>query len=590
MELIENTIIHGNSAEILKELPRNSIDLVVTSPPYSNLRNYNSTLNENTWNFEIFKSIADLLYKVIKPGGVIVWIVNDKTEKGSKTLVSFKQALYFQEIGFNVNDVMIWCLSGGTKVYAKINDKPYSISIKDMVRLSNSDIRLWDGYKWVKVKGWKENTSNDKYLTRITLRSGERIFCTKEHTWVLDNNEEITTENLKVGDTLKTCILPNEHKLPKILTKDVLWLIGLYIAEGSHSGKTIQLSLNADEKKWMSRIKKTIENLCGTMHYHIYGNKLACDIESRVFEGILETYIGGKTAKNKHLKNIVWALPNKALGNIMRGYLDGDGHYENGNNRFRLGFTYNPYLEMDIRTLAARLGATITLKQCRHKIKSLNKEYDGYRGEWRWDKSNHHNSKSRSEIIEIKEIKRHSELKLWDIEVDSKEHLFSLTSGVITHNCKDNPMPVVKQPRYQDVFEYMFIFSKGKPKTFNPIMIPCKCAGQAYNSTTKNMGGESGRTYKEFNINKEKVKSNVWNCAVAKNNTIHPAVYPEKLVIDHILSWSNENDVVLDPFMGSGTTALACIKTNRKYIGIELNEDYVELSRKRVNDLVNSNI
>ena len=96
------------------------------------------------------------------------------------------------------------------------------------------------------------------------------------------------------------------------------------------------------------------------------------------------------------------------------------------------------------------------------------------------------------------------------------------------------------------------------------------------------MGGENGRTYKEFNINKEKIKPNVWNCAVAKNNTIHPAVYPEKLVIDHILSWSNENDVVLDPFVGSGTTAIACIKTNRKYIGIELNKDYVDLSRKRI--------
>ena len=75
---------------------------------------------------------------------------------------------------------------------------------------------------------------------------------------------------------------------------------------------------------------------------------------------------------------------------------------------------------------------------------------------------------------------------------------------------KTNPMPVVRQPRYQDVFEYMFVFSKGKPKTFNPIMIPCKCAGQEYKSTAKNMGGENGRTYKEFNINKEKIKQYIW--------------------------------------------------------------------------------
>ena len=65
-------------------------------------------------------------------------------------------------------------------------------------------------------------------------------------------------------------------------------------------------------------------------------------------------------------------------------------------------------------------------------------------------------------------------------------------------------------------------------------MIPCKCAGNDYKSTTKNMGGESGRTYKEFKINKEKVKGNVWECAIAPNKTPHPAVFPEKLIIDHI--------------------------------------------------------
>lgn len=154
---------------------------------------------------------------------------------------------------------------------------------------------------------------------------------------------------------------------------------------------------------------------------------------------------------------------------------------------------------------------------------------------------------------------------------------------------KTNAMPVIKQPRYQDVFEYMFVFSKGKPKTFNPIMIPCKCAGNDYKSTTKNMGGESGRTYKEFKINKEKVKQNVWECAIAPNKTIHPAVFPEKLVTDHILSWSNEGDLVLDPFIGSGTTALACIKTKRNYIGIDLNKEYVELTEERIRELCQEN-
>lgn len=147
---------------------------------------------------------------------------------------------------------------------------------------------------------------------------------------------------------------------------------------------------------------------------------------------------------------------------------------------------------------------------------------------------------------------------------------------------KKNPLPMLKQPRYNQAFEYMFIFSKGAPKTFNPIMEPCKCAGQVYDSTCKNIGGENGRTHKTFNVNKEKVKSNIWNIAVAQNKTSHPAVYPLQIALDHIRSWTNEGDIVLDPFMGSGTTGLAALELNRKFIGIEMNNEYFELSKQRI--------
>ena len=154
---------------------------------------------------------------------------------------------------------------------------------------------------------------------------------------------------------------------------------------------------------------------------------------------------------------------------------------------------------------------------------------------------------------------------------------------------KTNPLPQVKQPRYNQVFEYMFVFSKGAPKTFNPIMIPCKCAGQVYDSTCKNIGGENGRKHKKFNINKEKVKSNVWEIAIAQNHTLHPAVFPEKLAHDHILSWSNEGDIVLDPFMGSGTTGVACKELGRDFIGCEIDEDYTNIAIKRMNYEENEN-
>ena len=159
-----------------------------------------------------------------------------------------------------------------------------------------------------------------------------------------------------------------------------------------------------------------------------------------------------------------------------------------------------------------------------------------------------------------------------------KEALMFLEEGFLLNDTmiwkKKNPMPQVKQPRYNQVFEYMFVFSKGKPKTFNPIMVPCKCAGQDYDSTCKNMGGESGRTKKSFKINKEKVKDNVWDIAIAQNKTSHPAVFPYELAYDHIRSWSNEGDIVLDPFMGSGTTGLAAKDLGRNFVGIEIAENY----------------
>ena len=147
---------------------------------------------------------------------------------------------------------------------------------------------------------------------------------------------------------------------------------------------------------------------------------------------------------------------------------------------------------------------------------------------------------------------------------------------------KKNPMPQVRQPRYSQVFEYMFVFSKGKPKAFNPIMVPCKCAGQNYDSTCKNMGGESGRTEKHFKINKEKVDSNIWEIAIAQNKTGHPAVFPLELVERHIQSWSNEGDLVMDPFMGSGTTGIGAANLKRKFFGIEKNRDYYLIARKRI--------
>ena len=102
-----NKIICGDAIEVMKDIPDKSIDLTITSPPYDNLRDYKGYIFD-------FEGIAKELFRLTKQGGVVVWVVGDATINGSETGTSFKQALYFKEIGFNLHDTMIYQKSGLT--------------------------------------------------------------------------------------------------------------------------------------------------------------------------------------------------------------------------------------------------------------------------------------------------------------------------------------------------------------------------------------------------------------------------------------------------------------------------------------------
>lgn len=155
---------------------------------------------------------------------------------------------------------------------------------------------------------------------------------------------------------------------------------------------------------------------------------------------------------------------------------------------------------------------------------------------------------------------------------------------------KKNPMPGHRE-RYTDSFEYMFVFSKGKPKTFNPIRIKCKTAGKSQkwahrpheSKVWKKNGSEIRKTQKT------KIKGNVWEYATglggSTNDKVafeHPAIFPEQLVEDHLMSWSNEGDVVYDPFAGSGTTPKMAMLSGRKWFGSEMCGKSCEIATARM--------
>ena len=200
----------------------------------------------------------------------------------------------------------------------------------------------------------------------------------------------------------------------------------------------------------------------------------------------------------------------------------------------------------------------------------------------------------------IKRVLKNGGVCVWVVNDQTRNGSESLTSfkqaltfqelGFKHHDtmifAKNNPIPLTHN-RYEQHFEYMFIFSKGKPKTFNPIMVENKLAGEkrSEKSTYRQQNNELRKINTLGKVKDKSIKGNIWYYTVGGNRTNHPAVFPERLASDHIVSWSNENEVVLDPFMGSGTTGVACKKLNRKFVGIELDEEYFKIAKDRIEAL-----
>jgi len=141
--------------------------------------------------------------------------------------------------------------------------------------------------------------------------------------------------------------------------------------------------------------------------------------------------------------------------------------------------------------------------------------------------------------------------------------------------------------RYRPNFEYMFVFSKGSVQVFNPIEDEkSKITGEvSYQGGNRKKDGNLRSDSREpVEVKEFRCRNNIWSIGAGGNRTGHPAVFPEKLANDHILSWSNEGDLVYDPFMESGTTAKMAIINKRNWIGSEISKEYCDIAEKRINE------
>lgn len=175
--------------------------------------------------------------------------------------------------------------------------------------------------------------------------------------------------------------------------------------------------------------------------------------------------------------------------------------------------------------------------------------------------------------------------------LSSFEHAFiGRDCGFMVHDVmiyQKKNTPFMRSNAYTNCYELMIVLTKGKPKTFNPIKVPTKRRG--WETAVSNKGPDAVNRKRAVELKKEKTKTNIWQYAVGLGGSTrdkiafqHPAIFPEKLAEDHILSWTNPGDLVLDPMCGSGTTCKMAELNGRRWIGIDISSEYIAIARERM--------
>lgn len=162
--------------------------------------------------------------------------------------------------------------------------------------------------------------------------------------------------------------------------------------------------------------------------------------------------------------------------------------------------------------------------------------------------------------------------------------------GFVVHDVmiyKKKNTPFMRSNAYTNCYELMVVFAKGKPKTFNPMKEPTKRSGVEMCVANKKADGINRKVPVE--LKKEKTLTNIWEYAVGLGGSTndkeafgHPAIFPERLAKDHIVSWSNPDDLVFDPMCGSGTTCKMAALSNRNWLGIDISKEYIGIAEKRM--------
>jgi DNA modification methylase len=620
--------------ERLQELPAESINCCVTSPPYFGLRSYLPPDHLNK-KYEIGNELTPEEYvskmvevfrevrRVLRKDGILFLNLGDSyagsnqgagtkipTSKQSsnrgtnymmmenhrsvlskidglkpKDLVGIPWYVAFalREDGYYLRQDIIWCISGGTYIYAKTQKGVHPLTIKDIARLKPCTVELWTGKKWTRILGTSKSKRSGNEI-EFVLRSGERISCTPKHKFPTHRGL-LEAKDIKVGDILDMTRLPDtENPKDCVIDNDAAWFAGLYLAEGSRSDDGIQISGHSKEIVRWEKLKRISKKYGGRITRTITGNCMNIRMYGKILNSLLYELVSGKTAKNKCFGPTVWNYSNKFIESFLDGYLSGDGCWEEHNNRWRLGFTRNYNLERDLRTACARLGYKLTLKLSVSKYQGGKKP--SFKGELRKDVSKHFNNKQQSEVIKIRKARCR---EVYDLGIEDDAHIFSLSSGILTHNSKPNAMPESVLDRCTKSHEYLFMLSKSRNYYYDADAIREPVASSTverdkYTRITKGKDGPYAvaHDHETPSNSKGRNKRSVWSIPTQSFRGQHYAIFPEKLIEPCLLAGCPTGGTVLDPFAGAGTTGVVAAKFDRNFIGIELNPEYAHMAVRRI--------
>lgn len=622
------TIHLGDCRDVLSTLPDRSVQSCVTSPPYWGLRDYgmDGQLGLEQTPDDYVSEMVDVfreVRRVLADDGTL-WLnlgdsyaaqggshedrEDNQTGVGARRMhslgggdkgvrrppsglkpkdligIPWRVAFALQSDGWWLRQDIVWCLSGGMWVYARTQKGDAPVMVKDLARLDPSTVQLWNGERWTQLLGMSTSERRGTEL-EIVLRSGERISCTPTHKFPTKQGLKEASE-LSVGDTLLSCRLP-EPDSPRdcSIDEDAAWFAGLYLAEGSRSGDTIQISGHAKETERWERVQKIAAKFGGYTTVTVDGNRQAIRVYGKVLNAILYELVFGRTARDKGFAPVVWHYSDLFLAAMVDGYLSGDGHLDG--DRWRLGFCRNYRLERDLRTACARLGYTLTLKPTTSKFDG--KRVPSFQGELRKSRGGHPNERDRNEIMEIRKARCR---KVYDLGVADEPHLFALASGVLTHNSKPNPMPESVTDRCTKAHEYVFLLTKSARYYYNAEAIAerslgvgataIRFGGNKYGDSEDQMHAtKSGNPYTDSGTRNRR---SVWTISTKSFTGAHFAVMPVDLAEPCVLAGSRPGDTVLDPFVGAGTTAVVALRHQRNFIGSELNPEYAAIAEQRVAD------